>query len=281
MKILDRLLNIDPRIMYGLLMLIIVVLLAAPIRMSVGSSKAVTGIYDAVEDLPKDKIVIISIVWSSSTLSENGPQTEAVMRHLFKRGVKFALLPWDQQGAQLAYDSAEKLSREMGKKYGVDWCSWGYRVPYFIQALPALAKNIPGYIGKDQFGTDVKKLPMMRGVKSIRDVGMVVEITGSKTLDSWIMFVQGVYGTPIAYATTLVGAPEGFNYLDAHQIVGMLSGLPGAGQYEQLLNYRGFGQTASAALSGALLLTISLIILGNVGLLAQRRRRATRGGQSS
>ncbi|MDO8683446.1 MAG: hypothetical protein Q7N50_08195 [Armatimonadota bacterium] len=281
MKILDKLLNIDPRIMYGLLILIIVLLLVEPVEMPIGSTRAVTGIYDTIEKLPTDKIVIISIVWSSSTMSENRPQTEAIMRHLFRRGIKFAILSWDQQGTQLAYDSAEKLSKEMGKKYGVDWCAWGYRVPYFIQILPALAKNIPGTIRKDQFGTDVTKIPMMRGVKNIHDVGMIAEVTGSKTVEYWIMFVQGVYGTKIAYATTLVGAPEGFNFLDAHQVVGMLSGLPGAGQYEHMLKYRGFGQIASSALSGSHLLIIGLIILGNVGLLAQRRRRETRGSEIS
>ncbi|MDO8587415.1 MAG: hypothetical protein Q7T82_10275 [Armatimonadota bacterium] len=278
MIILRALLNIDRRIMYGLLCLTIVVMLKWPVKQPLSTTHAVKGVYDAVEAIPHDKIAIVSIVWSSSTMAENGPQTEAIMRHLFKRGIRFAILPWDQQGATLAKDIAEKVSAEMGKTYGVDWCDWGYRPAYLYQILPALAKDIPATIKKDYRGEDVRKLPMMRGVKTIHDVGLVADITPSGTLDAWISQIQGVYKTPIVFAPTLVMVPEAYNPLDAGQIKGMLPGLPGAGQYEQMLNYVGFGQKGSGALSGSFILIIVLIILGNVGLVASRRRRPEDGG---
>jgi hypothetical protein len=283
---LQAFLSIDRRIMYGLLCLIIVLSLIKPVNQPLVPTKAVKGVYNAVEKIPRDKIAIISIVYSSSTMAENGPQTEAVMRHLFRRGVKFAVLPWDQQGAKLSLDIANRVSKDMGKKYGVDWCDWGYRPAYLYQILPALAKDIPGTIGKDYKGTDVRKLPMMRGITRIdkdfakSDVGFVIDITPSSTLEPWIQLIKGVYGTPLAYAPTLVMVPEAFNPLDAHQIVGMLPGLPGAGQYERMLNYRGFGQVGAAALSGAHLLIVVLIIIGNIGLVASRRR-GSRGRESN
>jgi len=273
MRALESFVNIDRRIMYALLCVIIVGLLINPVSQPIASTRAVKGAYDAVEGMPRDKIAIVSVIWSSSTMAENGTQTEALMRHMFQRGVKFALIAWDQQGAKLARDIAWRLSRELKKTYGVDWCDWGYRTPLLDQILPALAKDIPKTIQRDQAGTDVSKLPMMKNVRTIADVGLVAEITPSATVDAWIMFVQGVYHTPIVYAPTLVMVPEGFNYLDARQVVGMLPGLPGAGEYEQMLGSRGFGQKASTALSGAHLLIVVLIILGNVGMLAAARRR--------
>lgn len=271
MKILTAFLNIDRRIMYGLLILILVVLLLAPIKKPIAVTRAVSNAYDAVEAVKPDKIAIISIVWSSSTMAENGPQTEAIIRHLFRGKIKFAILSWDQQGAKLARGIAQKVSKEMGMTYGIDWCDFGFKPPYLSQILPALGKDFPGTVGKDYKGVDAKKLPMMRGVETMKDVGLVAEITPSGTLDSWIAFVQGVHGTPIIYAPTLVMVPEAFNPLDAGQIKGMLPGLPGAGQYEQLLNYEGLGRSGASALSGAHLLIVILIILGNIGMFASRR----------
>ena len=59
--------------------------------------------------------------------------------------------------------------------------------------------------------------------------------------------------------------------LKSGQLQGMLAGLSGATEYEQLLNEPGFGAKASASLSYAQLLIILLIILGNAGMLAARR----------
>jgi len=273
MRVLESFVNIDRRIMYALLCVIIVGLLIKPVSQPIASTRAVKGAFDAVENMPRDKIAIVSVTWGASTTAENATQTEALMRHMFRRGVRFALVAWDQQGAKLARDIARRLSREMKKTYGVDWCDWGYRPAFLAQVLPALAKDIPKTIQRDQAGTDVRKLPMMKNVRTIGDVGLVAEITPAGTLDYWIMFIQGVYHTPIVYAPTLVMAPEAFNNLDAHQIVGMLPGLPGAGEYEQMLGSKGFGQKASTALSGAHLLVVILIVLGNVGMFAAARRR--------
>jgi hypothetical protein len=279
LKTLDAFLHIDRRIMYALLCLIIIVLLVHPLKQPLVPTTAVKGVYNAVEKVPTNKIAIISITWSSSTMAENGPQTEAIMRHLFRRGVKFAIVSWDQQGARLAPNIAEKVSKEMGKKYGVDWCNWGYNAGNMPQIISALVKDIPGTIHADYKGTDVRKLPMMAGIKNINDVGFVMDVTPSSTLDVWISyFITEKYRPSLAYAPTLVMVPEAFNPLDAHQIVGMLPGAPGAAMYEEMLKYHGKGQVYAGALSGAHLLIVVLIILGNLGLLASRWRNSGRSG---
>jgi len=180
-----------------------------------------------------------------------------------------------QQGAKLSDDLARKLAKEYGKTYGVDWCHWGYR-PSLYTVMLGMGQNLPRAVNKDARGTPVGRVPMMKRIKSIKDVGLVVEITPAGTLEYWIAFVQGVYGTPLGYAPTAVMVPEGYNPLDAGQIKGMLPGLIGAGQYEVLIKHRGFGTTASGAQSATHLLIIGLIIIGNVGYLLSRRGLTSR-----
>ena len=44
------------------------------------------------------KYAIIGADWSNSTRGENGPQTYALMHHLMRRHIKFAILGFDVQG---------------------------------------------------------------------------------------------------------------------------------------------------------------------------------------
>ena len=265
--------NIDRRYLYGLLIFIVTLTLVFPANLPIAVTPQVKGLYNAIESIPPGKMVILSIVWDAGTVAENAPQTEAIMRHLFKRNVPFAIVAFAQQGAKLSSDLAEKVAKEYGKTYGVDWCSWGYKANLYTFII-GLGQNLPKAVEKDAHGTPIKEIPMMKGIKSIEDIGLVVDITPSATLEYWIAFVQGVYGTPLGYAPTAVMVPEGYNPLDAGQIKGMLPGLIGAGQYEVLIKHKGFGTKAAGAQSATHMLIVLLIILGNLGYLFSRRKAA-------
>ncbi len=235
-------------------------------------SQEVRGVYDAVEKVPKGKIAVMSIIWSASTDPENRPQTEVMARHMFQKGVPFMLLPFDQQGTTLAYDTVNTIAKEMGKVYGKDWVAIGWRPSgYMDLIIQGMSVDMVGQLKTDRNGTKLSDIPMMKGIKSARNVGLIVEITPSATLPLWIGYMGQPYRVPIAYCPTAVMAPEAYNYLDAHQIVGMLPGLIGATQYEQLLHVQGFATRAKGALSTSHILMMALIVLGNIGYVLSRR----------
>lgn len=281
MNILAKLQNIDRRIMYLLLVVVVTIPLVFNFipQQKLRETHEVDGVYKAIERIPKGKVAVISIVWASSTIAENRPQTEAIARHLFREGVPFFILPWDQQGSVLAYNAVESVAKEMNKEYGKDWAAFGFQPPIIAQILQGMAVDLPGTLRKDRFGTPVSKIPMLRGVKSARDLGMAVEITPSATVGYWIAFIGQPYQVPIAYAPTAVMVPEGQNYLDAHQIVGMLPGLIGAAEYEQRLGVEGFARSATTSLSTSHVLIILLIVVGNLGYFVSRRQRARMEGR--
>jgi hypothetical protein len=275
MNFFEKLQHIDRRIMYLLLALVIAAPLIWQAELPIIVSPAVQGAYDAVEAVPPDQIAVISIVWDSGTVAENRPQTEALMRHMFMRNKKFAVLAFAPQGSKMAYDSGERIAEEMHKEYGVDWVHWGYKPGGSMPTtIISMARDIPGTIGKDANGTPISQIPMMKGIKDIHDVGLIAEMTPSGTLEYWIAYVYGPYRTPLVYGPTAVMAPEGFNPLDAGQIKGMLTGMKGAAEYEKLLGRKDFATRAAGALSTSHVLIILLIVAGNIGYVsAQRRRR--------
>lgn len=231
-------------------------------------TRDVKGVYNTIENIPQDKIAILSIIWGAGTSAENRPQTQAIARHLFSRGIRIIVLPFDLQGTKLSYDAVEEVAKDMGKEYGKDWISTGWRPAYLDQIIQGMAGDLPATLKTDINGTKLDnfdKLPLMRGVKSARDIGIVVDFTPAGTISSWISFMGQTKNVPIAFSPTSVEVPAGYNLLDAKQICGMLPGLMGAAKYETLLNHRGFACRSSNALSTSHLLIIVLIIIGNLG----------------
>lgn len=246
-------------------------------------SRPALDLYRAVEAVPKDKIIVVTCNWEPGTRGENGPQTEAIIRQCLMLGKRFAVFGWAYPpGPMLGQQIAERLQGKYGRRYGRDWINWGYNTGGATM-IRGWAKNIPGTIKKDIFGKPVTSYPVMSGIKTARDVGLIIDITPSNTLLTWVEFVYGFYRTPIGYACTGVMAPEAFPYYDAHQIVGVLKGLAGAAEYEQLLGYEGNALKRMPAQSSSHALMIGLIVLGNIIYFRARRRGETpgrRGGAS-
>lgn len=236
--------------------------------------------YDAIEKAAsKRKIAWISITFGPGTQAENRTQIEVLIRHLFNADVPFILLCWDQQGTRIAEQTAEDLAKELNKEEGVDWASTGFRPGYIMQFIKAAIEDMNKTLEKDRNGEPFADLPITKG-RTIEDVGLVIEATPAGTVPAWISFLGQPRQKPIIYCPTAVMVPEGYNYVDTKQVCGMLPGLIGAAQYDQLmiekgrLKDKGFAHRASDALSMSHALIIVLIILGNLGYFLSRRQGA-------
>jgi hypothetical protein len=281
MSFLDRLQNIDRRILYLLIAAVIATpLLLRPARHPSVVMPEVHNAFNTLEQVPEDKLVIISVVYSAGTVAENGPQTEVIMRQLFMRHIKFGVLSWDPVGVKLSYDTAAKLAKEYHAEYGRDWVDFGYRPGPIYAVISGMAEDFRKVIDHDMFGTKLSKIPMLKNVRNHRQIGAVVEITPSGTLGTWIAYFNMPYHIPLVFCPTAVMAAEAYPFLDSKQVAGMLNGVIGAAQYEVLLGRgetRTYAAAASWALSAAHIFIILLIIVGNIGYVASKR--AARGGR--
>jgi hypothetical protein len=281
MGVFEKLQNLDRRILYVLLAVVVSApLLIRPSRHPGIVLSEVQSAYNAVDRVSSDKIAIISTVWGAGTEAENGPQTEAVMRHMFQKGIKFVVLSWDPVGAEITYRDGSRIAKELGKHYGVDWVHLGYRPGPIYAVVSGMAEDFQRVIDHDRFNKKLRDIPLTRDVRSHRQIGVVVEITPSGTATTWIAYFTQPYGIPLVYCPTAVMAAEAYPYLDSGQMAGMLNGVIGAAQYETLIglgNSPTYAAAAAWSLSAAHIYIIALIFLGNLGFLTMRSRNRVGG----
>ena len=271
----QRMQRVDARIIYVLLLLsILIPLFDRQFSLPIIPSQEARKFYNVVQGLPHNKLVIVDGWWSPSTRGENKWQAQAILTHLMRRHLPFAILSFDPKNNQLTQDIVNQLAPQYGYVYGRDYVNWGYRPQtVVVQIVKGLAQSIPGTIKTDWKGTPLAQIPVMRGIQNYSHIGAIVEITPSATADYWIGLApvgSGPGQIPLLFAPTAVMAPTYYPYLDSGQISGMLTGIKGAGDYEQLLGIRSFGTRATGALSLVYALIIAFVILGNVGYHVSR-----------
>lgn len=284
MNFLAKLHSIDRRYLYILIALAVIApLIVRPRTHPSVIFPEVSKTFKVIDKVPKNQIVIISVTWGPGTMAENGPQTEVLMRHMFQRGVKFAVVCWDPQGSTWSYKIGDALQKEYGKKYGVDWVHIGYKpIGNLFVVVSGMAEDFHKVMGKDRNGTKLSQLPVTANIRTSKDIGAVVEITPSATVGVWISFFSQPKKVPLLYCPTAVQAAEAYPFLDSGQIKGMLNGVIGAAQYETLIG-RGNERTDAAAYSWSLsiahIFILLLILLGNIGFAARARQQRKQGGR--
>jgi hypothetical protein len=302
---LQKLQHIDRRWIYLVLAAGLIASLynAKPVGLVVNST--VQSLYKAVEAAPASaedgKIILLGCTFSASTLPENGNQMRAIMRHLMLTKKRFAIIAIaEPQGAQFGAEIAGSLAEEYGYEYGTDWISLGYK-PGTLAFFTTFARDIPQSVPKDGLrDADITSFPIMQGIRTIADVSLVIEDTATASLQSWIYFVQAKYPVKLGYTCTGVMVAEAYPFLDSGQVIGMLPGMKGAADYEQLvdeletraivdgrkkmmyqastiplLNLKKPARTLMFSQGVAHLIIIGFIILGNIGYFLSRRRRTT------
>jgi len=274
-SIWKRMQQVDRRVIYVLLLLSIIVPMLLPqIEFPIVASQQSKDFYQGIENVATtspEKLVIVDGFWASGTRGEQQWQTQAIFTHLMKRHIKFAMLSFDTQNKTLMPAIADKLAPQYGYEYGRDYINFGYRPnAVFQQTVKGMVQDVPGTIKKDAKNQPVASYSIMKGIKSAKDIGAVIDITPVSSVGVWIGLFQGANNTPLFYAPTAVMAPEGYPYLDSGQISGILTGVKGAGDYEQLLGTKSFGTQATSALSFVYALIILLVIFGNIGYFIER-----------
>jgi hypothetical protein len=281
LRLLVRGQHIDRRILYILLISVI----AAPFVFGVPVPPALVlpetqKYYDTIEEFANDstrnqKLVILCANYGAGTMADNQTQLEATMQHLMKRKLKFAIFAFSTpQGREQGQLAADKYTAKYGYVYGENYVNWGFRAPdSIVPLLKAAVRDVPGAFGNDIRGKPLAEVPVMQGIKTVNDIGLIIEVASANTLPAWIEYFQRTGDEPIPtlYCPTPVMAPEAFPFLKSGQLSGMMIGLKGAIEYEGLIQERGFGTRASASLSYSHLLIIFLVVLGNAGMFAARR----------
>jgi hypothetical protein len=235
---------------------------------------ATASFFQAVAALRPGAPVLVAFDYDPSTQGEMEPQARAVLAHLMQRGARIAavsLLPAGAAQAQLAFAAT---ATAQGYRYGNDFINLGY-LAGDEAALATLGQDITAAFPRD-FG---ERLPtsgrtVLQGIRGVRDFALVVVLASDeRTALAWLTQVQARFGVPMTAGVSAASAAQMAPYLQSGQLAGLLTGVPGAAEYELLMNKPGPAVRMLDAQSLAHAVVVVFVLLANVGALVWGFRR--------
>jgi len=277
----QRLLRIDRRIIFLLVALLTLTFILHPVGLALRVSPEVRSVYEYVEKLPEGAVFLLSMDFDPASKPELAPMAVALLRHAFARKLRVMVMTLWVTGAGLAESIVTAAAKEAGKVSGQDYVFLGF-TPGSVNVIINMGQDLAKAFPKDQYGKPLGELPMMQGIKSLRDVQYMISLgAGSPGVEAWYVYGKEKYGFELGGGVTAVSAAGLYPLLQTGQINGLMGGLRGAAEYEALLGRRGKATAGMDAQSATHLLIIVLILIGNIGYLAGRRQgeRQGAGGQ--
>jgi len=252
-------------------------LFTLPIKPSSHSQR----VFDEIDALKENDKVLLSFEYGPSTMPEIHPAAIALLNHLFSKDVKvYAVALWPD-GNFMATNAFNDVADKYGKEYGIDYVNLGYK-PGGEAVVKGLASDIRTMYTVDLLGNSIDSIEMMKDVYNLLDLDFIFSLSagypGSK---EWVQFACDPLGIPMSTCCTSIQVTDIIPYVQNDQIKGILSGMPGAAEYEQLvqdaLDERGIevvpGKASinMAAQSMAHVIIVLLIILGNITYYLTRK----------
>jgi len=282
--------QLDRKIIYLLIIISLSYPLISGFSLPPAKMKTALEAFTIVENLPKkdSQIVLVSFDWGPSTSAENRPQTATAIEHLMRREIPFATISTYAHSVPFLDSVPEKvaeiLNKEAGEKryfYGKSWVNLGFQpnTAVMIQGL-ARSNDLVATLKTDAKGNPLSEIECMRGVKTIKDIPLLVQTTGLVgAFNNWIQFLHKEdYHPEMIHGCTSITIPEAYIYYVSGQIKGLYEGVAGAAYYDTLLTERYKNRTPTDAarvntsLASAHLVILFLIILGNISYFIKRRR---------
>ena len=274
MKIFERFLHIDRRIIFVLIAIGVALPLIYPLGFNLEVTENVESVYNLMEELEPGNRVLISFDYGPSTKPEIQPMAIALMQQAFTYRIRIIAIALWPMGVQMCNEAFEKVSAEYPNiEYGIDFINLGYKVGGMV-TINHMAKDFRSTFPTDAGGNPIDEFPIMNGIKNFDKLGCVISFSaGDPGLKQWIMIAHDTFGRPVVGGTTAVQAPIMLSYVnDQQQLVGLLGGLKGAAEYELLVNKPGFATKGMDAQSVAHLIIIIFILIGNIGYFATRKK---------
>ncbi|MGC9314145.1 MAG: hypothetical protein ACP5G4_00800 [bacterium] len=272
----ERMIQIDRRIIYLIIALAMILPFFFQMGLPIPVTKEVKDIYDYIEALTPDDVVILSADYTPSVAPELTPMFDALFRHCLKKNVKVVAMSLFVQGPGLIAPVIKEAATDYQKVNGVDYAFMPWVVGWHIVVINMM-ENFSRAFPTDFYGTSIEELPILQGIHNYEDIALVVSFTGSSAYQTWLIYGHEPYGVPLATGVTAVSAADLYPYIQSGQFLGMLGGLKGAAEYETLIEEKRMATMGMEAQNWAHIVIILFIIIGNIGYLAIGKQKKGRG----
>ena len=277
--------SLDRRIIFLIVGLSVLIPLLKPdwFRLPIRISPETKTVFNEINRLNEGDKVLLSFEYSPSTKPEIHPMSIAILKHLFSKNLKvygFALWP---DGNFMSTEVFSEVADDFEKKYGIDYVNLGFK-PGAEAVVKGIASDIPTLYTIDVRGTSINEIPMMKDIINIKDFDFVFSLSaGFPGTTEWVQFACDPNNIPLSTGLTSVMVTDIVPYVDSGQIRGILAGMPGAAEYESLVNDElkkinkdgepGKATSMMAAQSIAHVVIVLFIIFGNITYYLTRKNQ--------
>lgn len=273
MNLMEKMQNVDTRIIYIVLLIVLSVPLLRPIGIPMQISPMTRAVYDIIEGLnPEKDVVLLSMDYSPGAGLDAEVCPVAVVEHLMQRGIKWIAISFGTTDGPMMTNRIIADLEQRGYKYGEDFANLGYMAgeenAVRLFALDCLS------VPTDVRGNKTSELPVMQEIKTIKDFAFVIQFSMG-TPEMWIRQVVDPMGVLFATGTVTVSVPSIVPYYNSGQVKGVMGGVSSAAQYELLCNKPGRGAAMMDAQSMGHLIIIFFIALGNIGYFMSKKGKET------
>jgi hypothetical protein len=284
---MDRLANLDRRWLFLAMAFAVVVPLLVPFSLPFRVSRMTQNAYDRIEELEPGSRVLVSVDYDPAARPEIEPSTKAMVRHLLRRRAKLVFVTfWAKAPPMLDALIRDLVETEYASGqgffagttnaplvYGTDYASLGFKEGKEA-AIGGLGQDLRRLFPSDARGRQLSELPIFTSVQTVRDFDLVFNASaGFPGAKEFVEQIVARHHVPFVTATTAVSMTELTPYHPTH-IRGLVAGMRGAAEYEQLLGYQGLGTRGLNVLTVGQLLVIAAIVLGNIIYFREKWRGA-------
>lgn len=264
---LEFLVKLDRRLIYLAIGIAALVPLLFPFGLPVQPTPEVQGVYDKMDSLPPRSVLLLTMDFDPASAPELTPMAKAALRQAMRKNLRVIGLTLWQTGLGIMDGAFREIAEETKREEGKDWVVLPY-VPGQAALVLKLGQDFKGAYPQDIRDKSTADMEVLKGVESLKNIDFQVEIAaGVPGIGSWLVYGSQKCNYPMAAGATSVGTPEWYPYLQSKQIVGLMGGMRGAAEYEQIIDTplkSRLAQKGLDALTVTSCLIILLVVVGNI-----------------
>jgi len=273
--LISRLDKLDRRWIFLLVAIAVLIPLIFPLRIPLQTSASTQAYYDRIEALPEGSLVLMSCDYDPGSKAELYPMTEATVRHVFRKNLRLVIFSLWPAGPPMVEIALQKVlaERKNDKKEGIDFVNLGFKDGREA-VIVDLGRSFRTVFPKDYHGNPIDEIPIMKGVENYASFPLFANISvGYPGTKEYVQYAQSRFNITMISGAGAVSVPEFSAYLQTGQLKGMLSGIAGCAEYEQLLQHPALALTFMDAQSAGHLLIVFMIVVGNVIYFMTRKKK--------
>ena len=231
--------NLDRRIIFILIGLAVLIPLIKPnwVALPIKIDQNTNTVYQSISNLKENDKVLLSFAYGASTKPEVHPMAIGLLNHLFSKGLKVYIVSLWPEGPIMAQQamSTVKNSGLFNIKDGSDYVMFDYKVGGFV-VIKGIADNFRELYKQDYNGNAIEDLQIMEGIYSVEDFDFVFDFSaGVPGNAEWVQYASEPKNIPLSSGCTSIMVTDAIPYVESGQLQGILAGMPGAAEYEQLV----------------------------------------------